>query len=59
MNKLKIKQIFRRTLESAELLACVVKSKCTSGHSDGTVYVMQNSHLGDFVLSLPFFERLR
>ena len=59
MNKLKIKQFFRRTLECSEFLACVVKSKCSSGHSDGTIYIMQNSHLGDFVLSLPFFERLR
>ena len=58
-HKLKIKCIIRRFLESAELLLIAFISRFHSSGDGRTVYVMQSSHLGDFLVSLNFFQRLR
>lgn len=58
-HKLKIKCVIRRFLESAELLLIAFFCQFRSRGSGKTVYVMQSSHLGDFLVSLNFFQRLR
>lgn len=58
-HKLKIKCAIRRFLESAELLLIAFISRFHSSGGGRTVYVMQSSHLGDFLVSLNFFQRLR
>ena len=55
----KIKKACRRTVETAELIFCKVLFSCGAETPCPKVVVIQNSHLGDFTLSLPFFQRLK
>lgn len=55
----KIKRACRRTVESAELIFCKVLFRRGAKTPAKQVVVIQNSHLGDFTLSLPFFQRLK
>ena len=64
MDKLKIvlKKLLRfcrRTIETAEFIFCKVLFCRAEKNPVKQVVVIQNSHLGDFVLSLPFFQRLK
>ena len=55
----KIKKACRRTVETAELIFCKFLFSCGAETPCPKVVVIQNSHLGDFTLSLPFFQRLK
>ena len=55
----KIKRACRRTVETAELIFCKVLFFRGAENPCPKVVVIQNSHLGDFTLSLPFFQRLK
>ena len=55
----KIKKACRRTVETAELIFCKVLFCRGAETPCPKVVVIQNSHLGDFTLSLPFFQRLK
>ena len=55
----KLLRFCRRSAETAELIFCrVVFCRRKSALKERLVLI-QNSHLGDFVLSEPFFQRLR
>jgi len=54
-----LKRFLHRTLALGELVAvrCIFRSNAQA--TGDRIIVLQNSHLGDFVLSLPFFQRLK
>lgn len=55
----KLKRFIRRIAECAELVFCKLFFGKSGRKCAGKIILIQNSHLGDFVLSLPFFERLK
>ena len=54
----KLLRICRRSVETAEFVFCRLLFR-SCGNAEERLVVIQNSHLGDFLLSLPFFQRLK
>ena len=52
-----LKRVIRQNLELSELAFFMLLRQ--RGRADDRVLVIQNSHLGDFVLSITFFQRLQ